>query len=76
MLEGGSHLYYGALFRLSRNHDGPFTEKILHNFTGGQDGAIPNGLIFDAAGNLFGVTEQGGNGTGAQGDGVIFEVAP
>src|ERR1700683_4889253 len=36
-------------------------EKILHTFTA-PDGAQPIGdLVADAAGNLYGVTEQGGN---------------
>ena len=36
-------------------------EKVLHNFTGGTDGTTPySGLIFDAAGNLYGTTYQGG----------------
>jgi uncharacterized repeat protein (TIGR03803 family) len=35
---------------------------VLHSFTGGADGAVPNGgLIRDAAGNLYGAS-GGGNG--------------
>jgi uncharacterized repeat protein (TIGR03803 family) len=45
--------------------------KVLHQFTGGADGAYPvAGLIQDAAGNLYGTTE-GGNGTGY---GTVFQI--
>ena len=37
------------------------TFKVLHTFTGNFDGGNPQGnLIFDAAGNLYGVTNTGG----------------
>src|SRR5208283_264853 len=42
-------------------------------FTGGSDGSHPGmGVIFDAAGNLYGTTRDGG----AYGDGVVFELTP
>jgi uncharacterized repeat protein (TIGR03803 family) len=38
-------------------------ESILYKFTGGYDGGVPySGLIFDAAGNLYGTTTYGGTG--------------
>jgi uncharacterized repeat protein (TIGR03803 family) len=53
----------GTVFELTPS-DGAWTEKVLHNFTDStRDGASPNGgLIFDAAGNLYGTTGQGGSG--------------
>jgi hypothetical protein len=33
--------------------------KVLHEF-GGKDGNQPNGVIFDASGNLYGTTTYGG----------------
>lgn len=45
-------------------------ETVLHSFSG-PDGALPySGLTRDSAGNLYGVTTQGG----ASGYGVVFEV--
>lgn len=45
----------GAVFRLTRRADGSWSEKILHNFAGGSDGADPEGgLVLDAAGNVYG----------------------
>ena len=49
------------------------TESILYTFTGGSDGKTPVGsLIFDADGNLYGATFNGGSG----GNGVVFELSP
>jgi uncharacterized repeat protein (TIGR03803 family) len=46
-------------------------ESVLHNFTGGVDGAYPNGaLIEDSKGNLYGAT----GGGGAYGYGTIFKL--
>jgi uncharacterized repeat protein (TIGR03803 family) len=55
----------GVVFEL----DPAGTETVLHSFTGGADGAYPNGLIRDSAGNLYGTA----NG-GALGYGVIFKL--
>ena len=52
----------GAVFELTTNADGGWTENTLHNFgIDGTDGTGPNaGLIWDAAGNLYGTTSAGG----------------
>jgi uncharacterized repeat protein (TIGR03803 family) len=57
----------GVVFKLSP------TGKlaVLHTFQGGQDGSQPLGdLVQDEAGNLYGVTNQGG----ANGNGVVFRL--
>ena len=69
----------GTVFKLAPNPDGIWTESVLHTFTGGADGAFPSGgLIFDAAGNLYGTTIDGGGGTacGSGGCGTVFKLAP
>ncbi|HUI83550.1 MAG TPA: choice-of-anchor tandem repeat GloVer-containing protein [Candidatus Binatia bacterium] len=54
------------------------TFTVLHNFTGGADGAGPYvGLTMDRAGNLYGTTNYGGNTAGVcsgQGCGVVFRM--
>jgi len=52
-------------------------ETVLHSFTDGADGALPNGVVLDPAGNLYGTTFGGGVGgqTGAQ-EGVVFKLDP
>jgi uncharacterized repeat protein (TIGR03803 family) len=46
-------------------------ETVLHTFSGGLDGGVPEGgVIADAQGNLYGTTTFGG----AYGDGTIFKV--
>jgi uncharacterized repeat protein (TIGR03803 family) len=47
----------GTVFKLAPNSDGSWTESVLHSFAGGTDGGLPAaGLIFDAAGNLYGTS--------------------
>jgi uncharacterized repeat protein (TIGR03803 family) len=65
----------GAVYELSASG----TESLLYSFTGEADGASPfDGLVIDAAGNLYGTTEIGGNFNNScpVGCGVVFKVAP
>ncbi len=51
------------------------TYSVIHNFTGGRDGAVPfAGVTVDAAGNLYGTTEEGGSGYRGSGFGAIYEL--
>lgn len=44
---------------------------------GSRYGFYPSsGLVFDKAGNLYGTTEQGGDGPCYQGCGVVYELSP
>jgi uncharacterized repeat protein (TIGR03803 family) len=56
-----------------RKTGGRWTERILHSFKGGADGAYPlANLIFDSSGNLYGTTYAGGSSA----DGTLFQLAP
>jgi uncharacterized repeat protein (TIGR03803 family) len=71
--EFGGPLGNGSVFMLSRQASGVWTETVLHNFAGGNDGVFPcANLIFDAAGNLYGTTRQGGPSN----SGTVFELSP
>jgi uncharacterized repeat protein (TIGR03803 family) len=67
----------GVVFKLAPNPDGTWTDSVLHSFTR-DDGRQPEaGLVFDAAGNLYGTTEVGGNLYNCpDGCGVVFKLAP
>jgi uncharacterized repeat protein (TIGR03803 family) len=63
----------GAVFELSRNTNGSWTEKVLYSFPGGSDGSDPDGgLILDGAGNLYGTII----GDGSVSVGGVFELSP
>jgi uncharacterized repeat protein (TIGR03803 family) len=71
----------GVVFELAPNSDGTWTESVLHAFTGGKDGEMPEaGLIFDQAGNLYSTTRSGGDTSCGDwmgsGCGVVFELTP
>jgi len=58
----------GVVFKLSASGQ----ETVLHSFTGGADGVYPYaGLFRDAAGNLYGTTENGGTAN----LGVVFKIS-
>jgi uncharacterized repeat protein (TIGR03803 family) len=61
---------FGTVFELVAGAGGTWTEKTLHTFT--TDGSGPGGVIFDSAGNLYGVTFVGAS----SGDGTVFELSP
>jgi uncharacterized repeat protein (TIGR03803 family) len=59
----------GTVFKVTRGG----AETVLYSFSGGIDGANPNGaLVSDASGNLYGSTFGGGD----YGQGVVFKVTP
>lgn len=64
----------GTVFELSPSAGGVWKEATLYSFAGGADGASPRytNLVFDAAGNLYGVTEFGGSSLA----GTVFELSP
>jgi hypothetical protein len=72
----------GAVFELTPQSDGTWTEATLHVFTGVPDGATPiSGVVLDSAGSVYGATWMGGTGPcsshtllGAQGCGAIYKL--
>jgi uncharacterized repeat protein (TIGR03803 family) len=68
----------GTIFKL----DASGHETVLYSFTGGADGSVPQDLILDAAGNLYGTTNFGGYSGGDcarnyyVGCGVVFKLSP
>jgi len=63
---------YGAVFQLTPGTNGNWTERVLHDFNR-LNGACPHsGVIFDAAGNLYGATSNGG----PHSSGTVFELSP
>ncbi len=78
---GGGAFGNGVAFKLTQNPDASWTETVIHDFTGGADGAFPfGGLIFDGAGALYGTTSGGGAGRCStwytQRCGVVFKLTP
>jgi uncharacterized repeat protein (TIGR03803 family) len=63
----------GTVFELSPSPDGTWTETVLYNFTGGADGANPQGgLATDGAGDFYGTTAFGGEDNDTCG--TLFEI--
>jgi len=77
-LDGGAY-GYGTVYKLTHSASG-WRETVLHNFHGGTgDGAFPEyDLAFDAAGNLYGTTSEGGIAwnTPVRGWGTVFKLTP
>jgi uncharacterized repeat protein (TIGR03803 family) len=69
----GNRYNVGAVFTLTLGSGGKWTERVIHAFTGHKDGGYPySGVIFGAAGALYGTTNVGGN----HGYGTVFELTP
>lgn len=70
---GGGSFGAGTVFELSPSAQA-WTETVLYSFGSGfGDGETPSGgVIFDAAGNLYGETVRGGG----SGFGTVFELSP
>ncbi len=71
----GGSLNQGTVFELTQTPDGSWKEKVLYSFGGFEsDGVLPySGVTFDAAGNLYGTTLEGGTWCSC---GTVFELSP
>ena len=65
---------YGVVFKVDTSGN----ETVLHTFNGGLDGANPSSVLtFDAQGNIYGTTQNGGSAEcGGTGCGTVFELSP
>lgn len=62
----------GAVYKLSPQPVGEWTEDVIYSFQQGTDGNSPiSNLVFDKTGNLYGTTSEGGLGSG-----TIFKLSP
>jgi uncharacterized repeat protein (TIGR03803 family) len=69
--DGGTHSG-GTAFEIESTTQG-WNKRTIHNFGNGSDGRYPWGnLIFDAVGNLYGTTDEGGSYAW----GTAFELSP
>jgi uncharacterized repeat protein (TIGR03803 family) len=62
----------GVVFKLTPNSDGTWKETVLHSFVDRPAAHPYAALVFDAAGNLYGTTVNGGSTDG----GTVFKMAP
>lgn len=62
---------YGSIFELEPGPNGTWSEKILHTFSGGNDGSVEYGvqLSADSSGNLYGQAWNGPHDFG-----IVFEL--
>jgi uncharacterized repeat protein (TIGR03803 family) len=70
--EIGGAFRMGTVFELIPRANDRWEHVTLHNFSGNGDGASPNGLIFDRAGNLYGTTSD----DGIKNTGTVFRLTP
>jgi len=64
---------WGIIFALTKSSSRNWTERILHSFTGGDDGGQPSGgLLYGDNDRQYGIAGAGGS----DGVGVVFEMAP
>jgi uncharacterized repeat protein (TIGR03803 family) len=70
---GGEQCNCGVVFSLTPTKGGGWTYRVLHAFMGEADGYDPSDdIVFDASGNLYGTTQEGGNSF----LGTVYELSP
>ena len=71
---------YGTVYRLTPGANGRWKERVLYNFRSGstQSGSLSEGVLVDAAGNIFGVNGTGGVGSCDldSGCGMVYKLIP
>jgi uncharacterized repeat protein (TIGR03803 family) len=74
---GGGTYNDGVIYELTPSGNG-WTQSVLYNFTGCEDGAFPSGIVFDKQGNIYGTTAAGGSSQcgDRNGCGTVFKLSP
>ena len=63
----------GVIYQLTTKNGISYTESVLYSFGDTGDASVPNGpILMDTAGNLYGVTAQGGT----YGQGALYKYVP
>jgi uncharacterized repeat protein (TIGR03803 family) len=63
----------GTIYKIRQEHNGPWSFRVIHAFTGGADGASGSaGRMILRQGRLYGAATAGGT----YGSGVVFELTP
>jgi len=67
-----------SFFTLAGHASAEWKEKVLYSFQGTPDGSLPGGgVVFDQAGNLYGVTAEGGSSSCAPAQcGIVYQLTP
>jgi hypothetical protein len=75
---GGLGSICGIAFKLVPESDGTWRKEVLHTFTCGPDGGLPDaGLTMGADGSLYGTMLEGGSFSNCDlGCGVVFKLLP
>ena len=70
--------FFLAVFALTMPASAEWSEKVLYSFLGSPDGSFPGGgVVFDKAGNLYGVTVEGGSGSCPPAQcGIVYQLSP
>jgi uncharacterized repeat protein (TIGR03803 family) len=66
----------GRVFKLTPTENGKWSYNVVHHLRGRpNDGSYPySGVVFDAAGHLYGTTDQGGSGIWNVGCGTVYQI--
>ncbi|MFY9719230.1 MAG: choice-of-anchor tandem repeat GloVer-containing protein [Candidatus Cybelea sp.] len=64
----------GTVFSLTTSGDSSGSERVLHSFGNGSDGALPTAGLIDVSGTLYGTTAGGGSGCGGYGCGTVYSI--
>ncbi len=70
--------FFVAVLALTVPASAEWKEKVLYSFQGSPDGSFPGGgVVFDKAGNLYGVTVEGGSGSCPPAQcGIVYQLSP